>query len=53
MQNDASGSGPAAVAVSASASGRSFTPVTGNVSGASAATAIAGHHLTGLLQATA
>jgi hypothetical protein len=45
--------GDAAVAVSTSASGRSFTPVTGNVGGTSAATTIAGHRLTGLLQATA
>jgi S1-C subfamily serine protease len=45
--------GDGTVAVSASASGRSFTPATGSVSGTSAATAIAGHRLTGLLQATA
>ena len=45
--------GDAAVAVGASASGRAFTPVIGNVGGTNAATAIGGHRLTGLLLTTA
>lgn len=45
--------GDAAIAVGAGASGRAFTPVTGNVGGTNAATAIGGHRLTGLLLTTA
>jgi S1-C subfamily serine protease len=45
--------GDAAIAVGASASGRSFTPVTGNVNGTNAAAAIGGHRLAGLLRTTA